>query len=269
MAVRGHAHRHAALQSAVLGARRSISDSARDSDLVSLLRREPPRVLRRCSDSSASAKGSTVDVWIGRDVFRLDDGLRAVQHVDLLVAHGRRVPQRPGEADVRLHRRRRNARLDRRVGGDRGARAKDRRGESAARVARRCSSWRSSRSSRFRCRRRAAAIGDAPADDAATMTTAMSSAEACGPGSTQVVRSPYLLGICAFLILYTIGSTFLYFEQADIVGRYVRGPSGAHGGTGQAGARGAGADGDHADLFHRANHSLARARGDARAVARS
>jgi ATP:ADP antiporter, AAA family len=39
-------------------------------------------------------------------------------------------------------------------------------------------------------------------------------------GFTKVMQSPYLLGICAFLILYTIGSTFLYFEQADIVGRY-------------------------------------------------
>jgi AAA family ATP:ADP antiporter len=39
-------------------------------------------------------------------------------------------------------------------------------------------------------------------------------------GFTKVLQSPYLLGICAFLILYTIGSTFLYFEQADIVGRY-------------------------------------------------
>ncbi len=38
-------------------------------------------------------------------------------------------------------------------------------------------------------------------------------------GFTQVVRSPYLLGICAFLILYTLGSTILYFAQADIVGR--------------------------------------------------
>jgi AAA family ATP:ADP antiporter len=38
-------------------------------------------------------------------------------------------------------------------------------------------------------------------------------------GFSSVVRSPYLLGICAFLVLYTIGSTFLYFEQADIVGR--------------------------------------------------
>src|SRR5204863_2765059 len=32
--------------------------------------------------------------------------------------------------------------------------------------------------------------------------------------------SPYLLGICAFLILYTLGSTILYFAQADIVGRF-------------------------------------------------
>lgn len=39
-------------------------------------------------------------------------------------------------------------------------------------------------------------------------------------GFTQVVRSPYLLAICGFLILYTVGSTFLYFEQTDIVGRF-------------------------------------------------
>jgi AAA family ATP:ADP antiporter len=38
-------------------------------------------------------------------------------------------------------------------------------------------------------------------------------------GITSVVRSSYLAGIAGFLILYTIGSTFLYFEQADIVGR--------------------------------------------------
>jgi AAA family ATP:ADP antiporter len=37
-------------------------------------------------------------------------------------------------------------------------------------------------------------------------------------GFTHVVRSPYLFGICVFMILFTIGSTFLYFEQSDIVG---------------------------------------------------
>jgi AAA family ATP:ADP antiporter len=39
-------------------------------------------------------------------------------------------------------------------------------------------------------------------------------------GFTKIVRSPYLLGICAFLLFYTVGSTFLYFQQSDIVGRY-------------------------------------------------
>lgn len=38
-------------------------------------------------------------------------------------------------------------------------------------------------------------------------------------GITRLLQSRYMLGICLFLILYTIGSTFLYFQQADIVGR--------------------------------------------------
>ncbi len=38
-------------------------------------------------------------------------------------------------------------------------------------------------------------------------------------GITRVIASPYLLGISAFLILLTIGSTILYFEQADIIGQ--------------------------------------------------
>ncbi len=38
-------------------------------------------------------------------------------------------------------------------------------------------------------------------------------------GLTHVVKSPYLLGISAFLILLTMGSTILYFEQTDIVGK--------------------------------------------------
>jgi AAA family ATP:ADP antiporter len=36
-------------------------------------------------------------------------------------------------------------------------------------------------------------------------------------GIAHVLRSPYLLGICGFFFLYTIGSTFLYFMQAGIV----------------------------------------------------
>ena len=39
-------------------------------------------------------------------------------------------------------------------------------------------------------------------------------------GITGVMRSPYLAGVAGFLILYVIGSTFLYFQQTDIIGRY-------------------------------------------------
>ena len=37
-------------------------------------------------------------------------------------------------------------------------------------------------------------------------------------GFSNTVKSPYLLGIAVYLILFTIGSTFLYFEQSAIVG---------------------------------------------------
>lgn len=35
-------------------------------------------------------------------------------------------------------------------------------------------------------------------------------------GVTHVIRSPYLLGICVYLLLYGITSTLAYFQQADI-----------------------------------------------------
>jgi AAA family ATP:ADP antiporter len=35
-------------------------------------------------------------------------------------------------------------------------------------------------------------------------------------GVIHSVKSPYLLGICAYMFLYTTTSTFLYFQQADI-----------------------------------------------------
>ncbi|MBS1201093.1 MAG: hypothetical protein H6R27_1771 [Proteobacteria bacterium] len=45
--------------------------------------------------------------------------------------------------------------------------------------------------------------------------------EAMGGGALDgfrlALRSPYLLGICGYMLLYTIGSTFLYFLQAQIV----------------------------------------------------
>jgi AAA family ATP:ADP antiporter len=38
-------------------------------------------------------------------------------------------------------------------------------------------------------------------------------------GFSRVAKSPYLLGICAFLILYVMGSTILYFAQSELVGQ--------------------------------------------------
>ena len=43
-------------------------------------------------------------------------------------------------------------------------------------------------------------------------------------GITSVLRSPYLAGIAAFIVLYTSGSTFLYLEQLEIVGRSYASP---------------------------------------------
>ncbi len=37
-------------------------------------------------------------------------------------------------------------------------------------------------------------------------------------GITHVFSSSYLLGICLFMLLFTIGTTVLYFQQAEIVG---------------------------------------------------
>ena len=81
------------------------------SDLVPVLHREPAGVLRRAALRGADGRlgGGRLD---GARVLRLDDGVRALQHVDLLVLHGRHVQQRAGEAAVRVHRRRRHARLD-------------------------------------------------------------------------------------------------------------------------------------------------------------
>ncbi len=42
-------------------------------------------------------------------------------------------------------------------------------------------------------------------------------------GVGHVFRSPYLLGIVAYMLLYTITATFLYFQQAEIVERVFEG----------------------------------------------
>jgi AAA family ATP:ADP antiporter len=38
-------------------------------------------------------------------------------------------------------------------------------------------------------------------------------------GITHAIGSPYLLGICAFMLLHAVTATLVYFQQADIAGR--------------------------------------------------
>lgn len=44
-------------------------------------------------------------------------------------------------------------------------------------------------------------------------------------GIRQALSNPYLLGICAYMLLFTIGSTILYFQQAAIAGRAYSDPA--------------------------------------------
>jgi AAA family ATP:ADP antiporter len=44
-------------------------------------------------------------------------------------------------------------------------------------------------------------------------------------GIQRVLASPYLLGICAFMLLFTVGSTFLYNFQAEIMSRTFSDPA--------------------------------------------
>ena len=65
-------------------------------------------------------------------------------------------------------------------------------------------------------------MGGRPSSDVPS-SDVPSSAEVIGgsalDGIRRVLASPYLLGICAFMLLFTIGSTFLYNIQAEIVSR--------------------------------------------------
>ncbi|MES1925644.1 MFS transporter [Salinisphaera sp. T31B1] len=60
-----------------------------------------------------------------------------------------------------------------------------------------------------------AVMGSSRASRAAP--SARSRGESVWAGALHVARSPYLLGICVFIIAYSSLSTFLYFEQAHIV----------------------------------------------------
>lgn len=68
----------------------------------------------------------------------------------------------------------------------------------------------------------------AAADGAASVATAGASAPASSDavigggmldGIKHILSSPYLLGIASLILFYTISSTFLYFQQVDVVAR--------------------------------------------------
>ncbi len=61
-----------------------------------------------------------------------------------------------------------------------------------------------------RCSRKAGAADADPPDRRPIGGTALA-------GLGHVARSPYLLGICLYMMLYTVLATFLYFQQASIV----------------------------------------------------
>ncbi|HSJ16337.1 MAG TPA: MFS transporter [Longimicrobiales bacterium] len=70
---------------------------------------------------------------------------------------------------------------------------------------------------------RAAPPRDAPAFQAAPARGASADEAVIGgsafAGITHALRNPYLLAIAGFIILFTIGSSFLYIQQAELVGR--------------------------------------------------
>jgi AAA family ATP:ADP antiporter len=59
--------------------------------------------------------------------------------------------------------------------------------------------------------------------DAAAVTATSSAEEVIGGGILEgvkhVLSSPYLLGVAILILFYTISSTFLYFQQVDVVSR--------------------------------------------------
>jgi AAA family ATP:ADP antiporter len=62
----------------------------------------------------------------------------------------------------------------------------------------------------------ASAAWDAVKGDAQARDKVIGGGALAGIG--HLLTSPYLLGIAAFMMLFTIGSTFLYFQQAAIIG---------------------------------------------------
>src|SRR5207245_64523 len=41
-------------------------------------------------------------------------------------------------------------------------------------------------------------------------------------GATHIARSPYLLGLAGFLMIYTLTNTWAYFQQSDLTGHQLQ-----------------------------------------------
>jgi len=61
------------------------------------------------------------------------------------------------------------------------------------------------------------------------MLTKRQSSGSIWAGIVHNLRSPYLLGICAYMFLYTTTSTLLYFQQVDIAAHAFADSRGADG----------------------------------------
>jgi AAA family ATP:ADP antiporter len=71
----------------------------------------------------------------------------------------------------------------------------------------------------------AARAGSGAVDPDQTRISAQPIGGGVWTGIATVFRSPYLLGISAYLLLFTTTSSFLYFEQAHVVGRAITDPA--------------------------------------------
>ena len=150
------------------------------------------------------------------DVLHLGERLQPLRRVGLLGIPRRPLPAGAGTAPLRFRRRRRNARRRRRGRADGGSRPPPRPDEPHPP---RGAPSRGGRLLRPRTRpalrRRRHVPSEARRADAEP--------EGVPPGSgvlsglSIVSRSGYLLAISLFLLLFTVSSTFLYFEQARIV----------------------------------------------------
>ena len=155
-------------------------------------------------------------VWVGTRLLHLGLRLQPVRRLGVLGADGGRLQLRTGQAAVRFPRRRRHARRHRRLEPHRFAGHWHRRHLAAARV-RRAAADRDPE----RAPAGAAHLDPAPGGQRARAATAEAPiGGSVLAGITHTLRSPYLLNISLYILLYSITSTFLYFQQAAIVRDY-------------------------------------------------